>query len=76
MSELQLPLLVTSGYPPKEYMFSGKWERQEMGRKKSRRKIIYIPVYEFDGQKILPMWLAQKKVPDSVSFVLEGEMPI
>lgn len=50
------PLTVMSGYPEKEFKFTGKWIKQCQGhyRAKRNKQVVWIPEYRAnDGETIL-----------------------
>ena len=51
-----LPLTIMSGYPEKEFKFTGKWVQQSQGffRAKRNKRIVWVPEYRADdGETIL-----------------------
>jgi len=54
----QPKLTIISGYPPKIFKFTGKFQKRELGHYKARRnkKIVYVPIYKSaDGEILIDM---------------------
>lgn len=74
MNIVTLPYTIKQGYPEKIFTFSGEWEAVVLGshkaKSKNKRKV-FVPVYTFMYERSLPMWLAQKQIPEKTEFTIE-----
>lgn len=74
MSIVTLPYTIKQGYPEKIFTFSGEWEKLTLGSRQTKSKnkrTVFVPVYVCMYERSLPMWLAQKQIPEKTEFTVE-----